>query len=68
MRWMVLPLPQKWQRHRLHARQLRSQPFGLRMRNAGLPPDRRIEFGVGIHLGDVVEEAGGWQRMLPLET
>jgi adenylate cyclase len=38
------------------------------MRNAGLPPDRRIEFGVGIHLGDVVEEAGGWQRMLPLET
>jgi class 3 adenylate cyclase len=28
--------------------------------NAGLPPDRRIEFRVGIHLGDVVEEAGGW--------
>jgi TolB-like protein/class 3 adenylate cyclase/Flp pilus assembly protein TadD len=28
-------------------------------RNAGLPPDRRIEFRVGIHLGDVVEEADG---------
>jgi class 3 adenylate cyclase len=28
-------------------------------RNAGLSPDRRIEFRVGIHLGDVVEEADG---------
>src|SRR6201989_3118480 len=28
-------------------------------RNAGLPPGRRIEFRVGIHLGDVVEEADG---------
>ena len=28
-------------------------------RNAGLPPDRRIEFRMGIHLGDVVEEADG---------
>jgi adenylate cyclase len=28
-------------------------------RNAGLPPDRRIEFRVGIHLGDVVEESDG---------
>jgi adenylate cyclase len=28
-------------------------------RNAGLPADRRIEFRVGIHLGDVVEEADG---------
>jgi TolB-like protein/class 3 adenylate cyclase len=28
-------------------------------RNAGLPPDRRIEFRIGIHLGDVVEEADG---------
>jgi len=28
-------------------------------RNAGLPPDRRIEFRLGIHLGDVVEEADG---------
>ena len=26
---------------------------------SGLPPDRRIEFRVGIHLGDVVEEADG---------
>src|SRR5678816_2087681 len=28
-------------------------------RNAGLPEDRRIEFRVGIHLGDVVEEEDG---------
>jgi len=28
-------------------------------RNTGLPPERRIEFRVGIHLGDVVEEADG---------
>src|SRR5580704_8040942 len=28
-------------------------------RNAGLPPERRIEFSVGIHLGDVVEEVDG---------
>ena len=31
---------------------------GLVERNAGLPPERRIEFRVGIHLGDVVEESG----------
>jgi adenylate cyclase len=28
-------------------------------RNAGLPDDRRIEFRIGVHLGDVVEEADG---------
>jgi adenylate cyclase len=28
-------------------------------RNAGLPPERRIVFRVGIHLGDVVEESDG---------
>jgi adenylate cyclase len=28
-------------------------------RNAGVPADRRIEFRMGIHLGDVVEEADG---------
>jgi TolB-like protein/class 3 adenylate cyclase len=28
-------------------------------RNAGVAPERRIEFRVGIHLGDVVEEADG---------
>src|SRR5436305_7676701 len=28
-------------------------------RNAGLQPDRRIEFRIGIHLGDVVEERDG---------
>jgi adenylate cyclase len=32
---------------------------GLVERNAGLPPERRIEFRVGIHLGDVVEENDG---------
>jgi class 3 adenylate cyclase/TolB-like protein/Flp pilus assembly protein TadD len=32
---------------------------GLSERNAGLPTDRRIEFRVGIHLGDVVEEEDG---------
>ena len=30
---------------------------GMVERNAGLPPERRIEFRVGIHLGDVVEES-----------
>src|SRR5215470_3804791 len=28
-------------------------------RNAGVPQDRRIQFRVGIHLGDVVEESDG---------
>ena len=28
-------------------------------RNAGVPPERRIEFRIGIHLGDVVQEADG---------
>jgi adenylate cyclase len=28
-------------------------------RNAGLPPERRIEFRIDIHLGDVVEESDG---------
>jgi class 3 adenylate cyclase len=32
---------------------------GLVERNAGLPPERRIEFRMGIHLGDVVEEPDG---------
>ena len=32
---------------------------GLAERNAGLPPERCIEYRVGIHLGDVVEEADG---------
>jgi TolB-like protein/class 3 adenylate cyclase/Flp pilus assembly protein TadD len=32
---------------------------GLSERNAGLPTERRIEFRVGIHLGDVVEESDG---------
>jgi class 3 adenylate cyclase len=32
---------------------------GLAERNAGLPPEKRIEFRFGIHLGDVVEEADG---------
>jgi adenylate cyclase len=32
---------------------------GLIERNAGVPAERRIEFRVGIHLGDVVEESDG---------
>src|SRR6202140_2835415 len=32
---------------------------GMVERNAGLPPERRIEFRAGIHLGDVVEESDG---------
>jgi len=32
---------------------------GLVERNAGVPPERRIEFRVGIHVGEVVEESDG---------
>src|SRR5579863_4968442 len=32
---------------------------GVIERNAGVPPDKRIEFRIGLHLGDVVEEADG---------
>jgi adenylate cyclase len=32
---------------------------GLAERNAGLPPEKRIEYRVGIHVGDVVEESDG---------
>ena len=32
---------------------------GMVERNAGVPAERRIEFRIGIHLGDVVEEADG---------
>jgi adenylate cyclase len=32
---------------------------GMVERNAGLPPEKRIEFRVGIHVGDVVEESDG---------
>jgi TolB-like protein/class 3 adenylate cyclase len=32
---------------------------GMVERNAGLPPERRMEFRVGIHVGDVVEESDG---------
>src|SRR3974390_2793446 len=32
---------------------------GLIERNAGVPEDKRIQFRVGIHVGDVVEEADG---------
>jgi hypothetical protein len=37
-------------------------PTGLIERNANLPPDRRIEFGVGIHLGGPRRGGWGWQR------
>ena len=32
---------------------------GMAERNAGVAPDKRIEFRIGVHLGDVVEEADG---------
>src|SRR5271157_4122003 len=32
---------------------------GVIERNIGLPDDRRIQFRIGVHLGDVVEEADG---------
>jgi class 3 adenylate cyclase len=32
---------------------------GLAERDAGVPPDKRIEYRVGIHVGDVVEESDG---------
>jgi adenylate cyclase len=32
---------------------------GMVERNSGLPLDKRIEFRIGIHLGDVVEESDG---------
>ena len=36
---------------------------GLIERNAGVPEDRRIEFRVGVHLGDGVEESDGGSAM-----
>jgi adenylate cyclase len=32
---------------------------GLVERNAGVPEERRIQFRIGIHVGDVVEESDG---------
>ena len=32
---------------------------GMVERNSGLPPEHHIEFRVGIHLGDAVEESDG---------
>ena len=32
---------------------------GMIERNAGVPPERRIQFRIGIHVGDVVEESDG---------
>jgi TPR repeat protein/class 3 adenylate cyclase len=32
---------------------------GMVERNSGLPPETRIEFRIGVHLGDVVEETDG---------
>jgi TolB-like protein/class 3 adenylate cyclase len=32
---------------------------GMRERNAGVPDDQKIQFRVGVHLGDVVEESDG---------
>ena len=33
--------------------------LGVAERNAGLPPEKRIEYRVGVHIGDVVEESDG---------
>ena len=32
---------------------------GMVERNMGLPPEKRIDFRIGIHLGDIVEESDG---------
>src|SRR5207344_1015377 len=32
---------------------------GMIERNSGVPAERRIEFRIGIHVGDVVEESDG---------
>jgi adenylate cyclase len=32
---------------------------GMAERNAGVPREKRIEFRIGLHLGDIVEEADG---------
>src|SRR6516164_1706555 len=32
---------------------------GMAERNTGLPPERRIDFRIGIHLGDIVEDSDG---------
>ncbi len=32
---------------------------GLTERNSGVPPERQIKFRIGIHVGDIVEEADG---------
>jgi adenylate cyclase len=32
---------------------------GMAERNMGVPPEKRIEFRIGVHLGDVVEESDG---------
>ena len=36
----------------------KSRPLMIE-RNAGVPPEKRIEFRVGVHLGDVIEESDG---------
>ncbi len=33
--------------------------LGMAERNAGLPADKRIDYRVGVHIGDVVEESDG---------
>ena len=33
--------------------------FGMAERNAGLPPEKRIDYRIGVHIGDVVEEVDG---------
>ncbi len=33
--------------------------LGMAERNAGLPPEKRIDYRIGVHIGDVVEESDG---------
>jgi adenylate cyclase len=33
--------------------------LGMAERNVGLPPEKRIEYRIGVHIGDVVEESDG---------
>ena len=37
----------------------------MAVRNAGVPPDRRIEFRVGINLGDIISEEGDISQAPP---
>ena len=54
-RWRDRRVPQRRRRRALAI----EVQHGMVERNAGVPAERRIEFRIGIHLGDVVEESDG---------